>query len=114
MDAQDFDEATALEAALVLTKVLEARTHRKKVLGQTLILPGQLGSALRLPTIVACLQSKSRPRRNRGLSDFQELWITLSEPTRSNVLQALGWYDPRELDWDDPRSNRRPKLPDGQ
>ena len=43
------------------------------------------------------------------------LWDTLSEPTRATVLEAINWYDPKELSWDDKRSNRRPapaKRPD--
>ena len=45
-----------------------------------------------------------------GLEDFQELWPTLSPQTRERVLEAIGWYDPKELDWDDKRSNRRPLV----
>jgi hypothetical protein len=28
--------------------------------------------------------------------------------TRKDVLEILGCYDPQELAWDDPRSNRKP------
>lgn len=100
----------ALDAALMLQTVLAARTHRKKILGQIQVIPGQLGGAIGLPAIVTKLQSKQYQRRNLGLSDFNALWITLSEETRTRVLEGIGWYDPEELDWDDKRSNFRPKL----
>ncbi|MFE8070942.1 hypothetical protein QQM79_07765 [Marinobacteraceae bacterium S3BR75-40.1] len=105
-----FDIATALSAAEALSEVLAQRTHRKKVLGQEVVVPGQLGQALGLPVIINQLQGKTEARRQKGLEAFEELWTTLSVYTRRKVLDAIGWYDPEELDWDDPRSNRRPRI----
>ncbi len=108
MDTADFSIETALEAALALSKVLSARRHRRKVMGQEVLVPGQLGEALHLPRITRRLQSKQQRLREQGLEEFQCLWPTLSDPTRDKVLVSLGWYDPKDLDWDDKRSNRRP------
>ncbi|WP_152206073.1 hypothetical protein [Marinobacter changyiensis] len=109
MDIQTFTIETALETALSLKKILASRTHRKKILGQEVIVPGQLGEALQLPRIIARLQSRHQRQRDQGLEDFTALWQTLSSTTRANVFRALGWYDPQDLDWEDKRSNRRPR-----
>jgi hypothetical protein len=103
-----FDAETALAAARALERVLAARTHRRKVLGQEVLMPGQLGQALHLPVLLRRLESKQSRQRGRGLEGFIALWATLSEPTRRKVLDELGWYDPEALDWEDKRSNRRP------
>lgn len=110
MELETFTIETALDAATELRKVLAARTHRRKVMGQEVMVPGQLGEALQLPRIINRLQSKQMKQRELGLEDFQELWPTLSPQTRERVLGAIGWYDPKELDWDDKRSNRRPLV----
>ncbi len=111
MQSNDFDTDTALQAAQALQQVLAARTHRKKVWGQEIIVPGQLGEALKLPTIISQLSGKITKRRDKGLDQFRELWDTLSDSTRREVLTAIGWYDPEDLDWEDKRSNRRPIIP---
>lgn len=108
LDTADFTIETALEAAVELTRVLAARKHRRKVMGQEVWVPGQLGQALQLPQIIHRLRSKQLRQREQGLEEFADLWCTLSRPTRQKVSSALGWYDPKELDWDDKRSNRRP------
>jgi len=110
LELETFTVETALDAATELRKVLAARTHRRKVMGQEVVVPGQLGEALQLPRIINRLQSKQQKQRDLGLEDFQELWPTLSPQTRERVLEAIGWYDPKELDWDDKRSNRRPLV----
>lgn len=110
LELETFTIETALEAATELRKVLAARTHRRKVMGQEVMVPGQLGEALQLPRIINRLQSKQHKQRELGLEDFQELWPTLSLQTRERVLEAIGWYDPKELDWEDKRSNRRPLV----
>jgi hypothetical protein len=110
LELETFTVETALDAAIQLRKVLAARTHRRKVMGQEVVMPGQLGEALQLPRIINRLQSKQQRQRDLGLEDFQDLWPTLSPQTRERVLQAIGWYDPKELDWDDKRSNRRPLV----
>ena len=58
LDLETFTVESALEAATELRRVLAARTHRRKVLGQEVIVPGQLGEALQLPRIINRLQSK--------------------------------------------------------
>lgn len=110
MDNEEFTVETALEAATALHRVLAARTHRRKVMGQDVLVPGQLGEALHLPQIIHRLQAKQARQRDRGLEDFQELWPTLSLSTRNKVLRRIGWYDPKSLDWEDKRSNRRPSA----
>ncbi|WP_273208026.1 hypothetical protein [Marinobacter subterrani] len=110
LELETFTTETALEAATQLRKVLAARTHRRKVMGQEVLVPGQLGDALQLPRIINRLQSKQPRQRELGLEDFQELWPTLSPQTRGRVLNAIGWYDPKELDWEDKRSNRKPRV----
>lgn len=110
MELETFTTETALDAAAELRRVLAARTHRRKVLGQEVMVPGQLGEALHLPRIINRLQSKQQRFRDQGLDDFQELWPTLSAATRAKVLSAIGWYNPKQLNWEDKRSNRRPKA----
>lgn len=104
----EFNEETALAAAHALQQVLEQRTHRRKYLGQIYTVPGKLGEALNLPKILSKLGSKVARRRQAGLEQFEELWATLSAPTQAKVLEAIDWYDPEALSWDDKRSNRRP------
>jgi hypothetical protein len=99
LDSDAFTVETALEAATELQKVLASRMHRR-----------QLGEALQLPRTINRLQSKQQKQREKGLEDFQELWPTLSRFTRHRVLDKLGWYNPKELDWEDKRSNRRPVV----
>lgn len=105
---EDFDEDTALMAAQALQSVLSRRTHRKKVLGEERIVPGQLGDALGLPALCKQLASRRPGTRERAVERFEAIWASLSEGSRRQVRKKLGWYDPRELDWEDPRSNRRP------
>src|SRR5690554_6736029 len=110
LDPDSFTIETALEPAPEPPQVLAARTRRRKVMGQEVLVPGQLGEALHLPRTISRLASKQLRQRERGLEDFQELWPTLSEFTRRKVTDRLGWYDPKDLDWDDKRSNRRPVV----
>ncbi|WP_144822559.1 hypothetical protein [Marinobacter piscensis] len=110
LELETFTTETALDAATELHRVLASRTHRRKVLGQEVLVPGQLGEALQLPQIIRRLQSKQQRIRDQGLNEFQELWPTLSATTRDKVLDAIGWYNPKELDWEDKRSNRRPPV----
>lgn len=105
---ENFSSETALKAATALQQVLAARMHRRKVMGQPVLVPGQLGEALQLPRIINRLQSKQQRQRERGLEEFMGLWPTLSPVTRDKVLDRIGWYDPKELEWEDKRSNRRP------
>ena len=112
MSDNGFNEETALQAAEALTGVLARRTHRRKVMGQEVLVPGQLGDALRLPQLISRLKSRQQRQRDRAVEAFEALWETLSHSTRDQVWRDLGWYDPRELSWEDKRSNRRPPPPD--
>ncbi|GGY68404.1 hypothetical protein [Marinobacter zhanjiangensis] len=112
VSGEGFNEETALQAAQALAGVLARRTHRRKVMGQDVLVPGQLGDALRLPQLINRLRSRQRRQRDRALEDFETLWKSLSHSTRDQVWHQLGWYDPRELSWEDKRSNRRPPPPD--
>ena len=105
---ESFNTDTALEAAIALSDVLARRMHRKTVMGQECLVPGQLGEALGLPRIIHQLQSRNQKRRELGLARFEEIWHSISERSRRKARDELGWWDPKELDWEDPRSNRRP------
>jgi len=107
-----FNRQNALAAALVLEEVLADRKHVKRVHGIEFETPGTLGNAIGVPRIVSMLRHRSAARQDEGLAALRTLWATLSERTRGKVLESLGWYDPRELDWDDPRSNRYPLVSD--
>lgn len=112
MNAEDFNITTALAAAIALKTVLSRRTHRKKYLGEEVLLPSTLGEAVNLPKITAALQGRGINQRQKGLEDFQSLWPTMSEDTRNRVLSMIGWYEVEDLEWDDRRSNKRPKIKD--
>lgn len=112
MTGDDFNEETALQAAEALADVLARRTHRRKVMGHEVVVPGQLGEALRLPHLIGRLGSRQKRQRERAVEAFEALWETLSSRTRDQVRADLGWYDPRDLSWEDKRSNRRPDPPE--
>ena len=108
--SEEFDLKSASLAAEVLAKTLARRTHVKVIFGEERRVSGTLGLALNLPAIRKRLLSRSIKQRQRGLDEFKALWDTLSSGTCNSVLEAIGWYDPAKLEWDDQRSNRRPDL----
>ncbi len=108
MSDDEFDVHSARLAAQALQVVLQSRQHKKIYLGQEYRIPGQLHEALKLPSIIQKLNSKSERCRYKGLEAFNALWLTLSKSTRKSTLEKIGWYDPKKLDWEDPRSNRKP------
>jgi hypothetical protein len=105
-----FDTKTALSAATALKQILVRRKYRKVVNGEEMLFPGTLGEVVRLPAITARLENRSSKQRERGLEEFRALWGTLATNTRQSVQDAIGWYDPVEMQWDDKRSNRRPDI----
>ena len=61
-------------------------------------------ASLRMP-----LPSKRYLRISKlSLERLGDIWVTLSENTRLQALKRAKLYEPKELEWDDPRSNRYP------
>ncbi|HEY9033850.1 MAG TPA: hypothetical protein VIN71_07935 [Pseudomonadales bacterium] len=107
---EQLDMTALAELAVAITAVLDSRTHRRKYLGEEILVKGSLSKALHLPDIQRRLQSSREEKRQQGRDELARLWQSLSPATRDAVITQLGWYDPHQLDWDDPRSNRRPVL----
>ena len=113
LNSDDFDVDKAILTIKALKGTFERRTHKKRnYLGEEVWVAGTLGNAVQLPKITALLVSRSATSRAKGLEAFQTLWSTLSPSTKEKVLDAIGWYEPGVLDWQDKRSNRRPKIND--
>ncbi len=108
--SERFDTKTALTAATALREILVRRKYRKVVNGEEMLFPGTLGEVVRLPAITARLENRSSKQRERGLEEFRALWGTLAPNTRKTVQDAIGWYDPGEMHWEDKRSNRQPDI----
>lgn len=106
-NSEEFNVQNALLAAVALKTIFARRTHVRVILGEERRIPGTLGNAVNLPGITRHLESAVSKRREQGLREFRALWDTLSAATCKSVLDAIGWYDPLDLDWDDKRSNRR-------
>jgi len=83
-----FSEESALSAAEALQHVLASRTHKRKVLGEERIVPGQLGEALGLPAIIHRLQSRSGPVRSEATERFEAIWDTLRTFTPARARSA--------------------------
>ena len=110
LSSEEFNIKTALAAAEALEVILARRTHIRVILGEERRVSGSLGKAVNLPEIRKRLESRSSKLRDQGLGEFRALWDTLSLATCNSVLEAIGWYDPGDLQWDDKRSNRRPDI----
>lgn len=95
-----------------LIHVLNQRRHTRVVLGEEVIVEGSLSKALKLPELLKQLRSKQEKRRLVAEERFCVIWETLSEDTKQQALDHIGWYAPNELNWDDPRSNRKPSISD--
>ena len=108
--SKNFQVESALLAALALSQILARRIHRKMIFGEERLIAGTLGEAVKLPSITHRLEHRSSKQRDQGLEDFKLLWDTLSLATCQSVLDAIGWYKPQDLDWEDKRSNRRPDI----
>lgn len=100
------------ELARALQETLDSRMHKRVYMGDPVVVKGSLSKALKLPGILQRLDSTHNERRESGKAMLAELWATLSPETRAKTLERLDWYDPKELPWDDPRSNRKPSLGD--
>ena len=109
MDFYALDIETVRQIAAALEQTLDERTHKRDYLGEAIIVKGSLSKALKLPEIKRTLARQSHDLQQQGIDQLTTLWLTLSEPTRKNTLNRAGLYEPEELSWDDPRSNRRPR-----
>lgn len=110
--SDEFNVQTASLAATALKTILARRTHIKVIFGEEHRVPGTLGKAVNLPGITRRLENRSSKQREQGLDEFRALWDTLSARTCRAVLEAIGWYDPHDLEWDDKRSNRQADVSD--
>ena len=102
-------EATRVFAQ-ALEGVLDSRTHKRNYLGDEVIVKGSLSKALKLPEIIHKLQRNNESAQQQAQEQLEILWLTLSEETKTSVLEKAGWYQTDDLTWDDPRSNRHPKI----
>jgi len=98
----------AIELVDSLKDVLDSRLHKRVYLGEEFLVKGSLSRALKIDSIKRLLNSPSIIRQEKGLEMLSLLWSTLSQATKERTLSRLGWYEPKHLKWDDPRSNRLP------
>lgn len=111
MDISTLDIESVRKLTDTLIKVLDSRLHRRVHMGETIWVKGSLSQALKLPDIRRRLHMQSEARQQQAKNSLNHVWHSLSDTTRDNVLKELEWYAPEHLDWDDPRSNRRPFPP---
>ena len=104
-DLDLLDEISLLRLAEALQLVLNARTHKHTHLGEEIIVKGSLSKALKLPEIIKHLDA-SESKRIKARAKLDDVWWSLSDNTRQRALEAAEIYQPNDLDWDDPRSNR--------
>lgn len=108
MDISSLDIESLRELAGAIHAVLDSRLHRRVHLGEEILVKGSLSRALHLPEIRKRLNAVNEARQQQAVNELTRLWQTLSETTRQTVIERLEWYEPDQLDWDDPRSNRKP------
>ncbi|NRB42690.1 MAG: hypothetical protein HRU20_30180 [Pseudomonadales bacterium] len=108
-DIESLDDANLLLIGEALQMVLDARTHKHNHLGEEVIVKGSLSKALKLPELIKHLSSTTK-KRESARERLSEIWYTLSSATCERSLKLAGVYEPRELSWEDPRSNRHPSL----
>lgn len=104
--------AAAIMLAEAIVRVLDSRLHKRIHLGEEILVKGSLSKALKLDQTLSLLNSSHTERRQRGLHQLAELWQTLSQSTKLRCFSLLNWYEPHDLPWDDPRSNRKPHIED--
>ncbi len=112
MDFNDIDTALYPKLTETLIAVLNKRKHTRLVLGHEVTVDGSLSKALKLPELLKQLKSKQELKRQAAYDRLHMIWSTLSDETKHQTLDELGWYSPSDLAWDDPRSNRNPVIPD--
>ncbi len=111
LDIAALDPAVALDIATAIEAVLNARTHKhSNVLGEDVLVQGTLSKALKLPQLITSLSNRAGVKQQSAQERLADIWITLSESTRIKSLERCEIYDPGVLDWEDPRSNRRPLI----
>ncbi len=110
IDIRAFNVEAVRQLAQALQQVLDSRTHKRIYLGDEIRVKGSLSKALKLPEIIRTLNSPHHERQIKAQDAIAELWATLSPSTQEHTLEKLNWYEPNALDWEDPRSNRRPSL----
>ena len=108
MNLNELDISAIRQFAQVLEDVLSERTHKRVHLGEEIVVKGSLAKALKLPKLLKDLSSNKANIQEAAKDQFITLWTTLSQSTKDAVIRRVDWYDPQELDWDDPRSNRKP------
>ena len=82
---------TCLES---LIYVLNQRTHTRVVMGKNIVVGGSLAKALKLPELLKQIQSVQALKKQAAVERFQEIWPTLSLPTRTQALKKCGWDEP--------------------
>lgn len=108
MDVHSLNIDTARALVNALEQVLDSRTHKREHLGEEIIVKGSLSKALKIPELKRTLSRKNIEIQQQGMDDLLVLWSTLSEQTKQSSLNIAGLYEPKQLHWDDLRSNRRP------
>lgn len=109
LDIEQFDIETLRDFTAMLIRVLDSRLHRRVHLGEEIWVKGSLSQALHLPEILKQLHSKQLKRQQAAIQQLASVWYSLSLRTRLKVAERMHWYDPKTLQWDDPRSNRMPR-----
>ena len=110
IDFEQLNDEQLLELCTQLQSVLDARLHKRQHLGEEVLVKGSLSKALKLPELIKKLSSKRPVSRQQARDAFDVLWFSLSEDTKNKTLLAFGAYDPKALDWEDPRSNKKPII----
>jgi hypothetical protein len=110
MDIQTLNADQCIALIAKLEQVLDARQHKRIHLGEEITVSGSLSKALKLSELQRKLQRYKNTDYASYKDQLEKIWLSLSNDTRQHVLELLHWYDYHDLDWDDPRSNRKPNL----
>ena len=108
MDIHSLNIETARVLLNALEYVLDSRTHKRDHLGEEIIVKGSLSKALKVPELKRTLSRSNETTQKQGIDQLSTLWLTLSDTTQQAALDKAELYDPKKLNWDDLRSNRRP------